>query len=345
MKGMDFRYSLFLMVYTWNGVVLCQYTGTCCQAGTVLQFGGKAVSTCLGAVWAMIWSILIVPMYTSEVVLGLESTFLARAFGHLKDSWQRVESLVNDNPSGPNGSAGTAKNADSSVTMDSIESGKGKDANTLALQAQLLADVDDITKLRIGSFKAFAKEITLSSLDKRELQFVKLNLIPLPGSVRLAVRDLSMVGSMISASFKALHLALTDDTAYRSVVEVLNDVHQPTNKLLEASGVLVDAIGKFLSEQQASNLSFHRDAVQQAAADVRDARESLSKAWYASQPAIVSSSPSPAKLKLLAYYAFMLRALHRLETLGSSAILDEPGYSERDGWSSFWTSWYRRSNS
>lgn len=32
--GMDFRYSLFLAVYTWNGVVMCQYTGVCCQSGT-----------------------------------------------------------------------------------------------------------------------------------------------------------------------------------------------------------------------------------------------------------------------------------------------------------------------
>jgi hypothetical protein len=32
--GMDFRYSLFLAVYTWNGVVMCHYTGVCCSSGT-----------------------------------------------------------------------------------------------------------------------------------------------------------------------------------------------------------------------------------------------------------------------------------------------------------------------
>ena len=32
--GMDFRYSLFLAVYTWNGIVMCHYTGVCCQSGT-----------------------------------------------------------------------------------------------------------------------------------------------------------------------------------------------------------------------------------------------------------------------------------------------------------------------
>jgi len=32
--GMDFRYSLFLTVYTWNGIVMCHYTGVCCSSGT-----------------------------------------------------------------------------------------------------------------------------------------------------------------------------------------------------------------------------------------------------------------------------------------------------------------------
>ena len=328
-QGMDFRYSLFLMVYTWNGVVLCQYTGVCCQAGSVLQFGGKATSTCLGAVWAMIWSILIAPMYTSEVVLGLESSFLSRSFAQLDESWQRVDALLDDQGPGV-----------SIEPIEFIESGEGQEVKASALRVQLLDDVDSITRLRIGSFKAFAKEITLNSLDKRELQFVKLNLVPLPRSVRLVVRDMSVLGSMISASFKSLYLALGDDTSHRALKNVLNGVRQPTNDLLAASSVLVDAIGKFLVDQRLDCLDIHRDVVEVAASNVRTARVALAKAWHATQPRITVENPSPAKLKLLAYYAFMLRALYRLEILGSSAILKEAGYSERDSWSTFWTSWY-----
>ena len=333
---MDFRYSLFLMVYTWNGVVLCQYSGVCCQAGSVLQFGGKAVSTCLGAVWAMIWSILIVPMYTSEVALGLESSFLSRSFAQLDDSWQRVDTLLDDREA-----------EDPKVPIDSIgfvESGESQDARTSELRMKLLDDVDSITRLRIGSFKAFAKEITLNSLDKRELQFVQLNLVPLPRSVRLVVRDMSILGSMISASFKSLYLALGDDTSHRALLNVLSGVRQPTNDLLAASGVLADAIGKFLADQRRDCLAIHRDVIELAAGDVRFARGALAKAWHAAQPAIIAENPSPTKLKLLAYYAFMLRALYRLEILGSTAILNEDGYSERDSYTTFWTSWYHRAH-
>jgi hypothetical protein len=329
---MDFRYSLFLMVYTWNGVVLCQYTGVCCQAGSVLEFGGKAASTCLGAVWAMIWSILIVPMYTSEVVLGLESSFLLRAFAQLDDSWHRVDALLDDQDA-------EVSDPKVSFSIESIESGEAQGFRTSALRAQLLGDVDAITRLRIGSFKAFAKEIEFNSLDKRELHFVKLNLIPLPRSVHLVVKDMSVLGSMISASFKSLHLALGDDMTRAALKDVLNAVRRPTNDLLATSGVLVAALAEFLADQRGDCLAIHRDVVERAVADVGAARGALAKAWRdAVQPEIIAQNPSPTKLKLLAYYAFMLRALYRLETLGS-AVMKEHGYSERDSWSTFWTSW------
>lgn len=212
--GMDFRYSLFLMVYTFNGVVACQYTGVCCQAGTVLEFGGKAVSTCLGAIWAMIWSILIMPMYTSEVVLGLEKNFLAQAFVYLGDSWRRVGDIFETTKEAKEEQETTMSTtvmakmrttpADD-TSMESVEKGTLTQPQAPAstptehpeLLSDLLADVDSITKLRIGSFKAFAKEVTLNSLDKRELHFVQLNLIPLPQSVHLVYRDLTMLGSMV----------------------------------------------------------------------------------------------------------------------------------------------------
>ncbi len=131
----------------------------------------------------------------------------------------------------------------------SIESGEGQGSWTWALREQLLEDVDSITRLRIGPFRASAKEITLNSLDERELQFVKLNLVPLPRSARLVVRDMSVLGSMIRALFKSLHLAFGDDTSHGALKNVLNGVRQPTNDPLATSGVLVGAIGTFLADQ------------------------------------------------------------------------------------------------
>ena len=301
----------------------------------------------------MIWSIIIMPMYTSEVVLGLEKNFLTQAFEHLRGSWRQACAL-SDGRDGRDGRDGLNHDGrDDDVKMESIEAGAGTSSSpTSNLLAELLADVDSITKLRIGSFKAFAKEITLNSLDKRELQFVKLNLIPLPPSVRLVVRDLAAFGSMVSASCKALYLGLTTpdashDAARNALREVLADVIRPTDELIDATGVLVGAIGSFLAEQREERLGpsgAHRAAVAEAVQAVSDARSRLASAFEtAARPKIVRAGgggASGATLKILAYYAFCVRALYCLEAMGR-AIVDVDGYSDRDGWLTFWSGWIR----
>jgi len=299
----------------------------------------------------MIWSIIIMPMYTSEVVLGLEKNFLTQAFEHLRGSWRQACAL-SDGQDGRDGLNHDGRDDD--VKMESIEAGTGTSSSpTSNLLAELLADVDSITKLRIGSFKAFAKEITLNSLDKRELQFVKLNLIPLPPSVRLVVRDLAAFGSMVSASCKALYLGLTTpdashDAARNALREVLADVIRPTDELIDAAEMLVISIGSFLAEQREERLGpsgAHRAAVAEAVQAVSAARSRLASAFEtAARPKIVrragGGGASGATLKILAYYAFCVRALYCLEAMGR-AIVDVDGYSDRDGWSTFFKGWYR----
>jgi hypothetical protein len=319
--GMDFRYSLFLLVYTWNGVVLCQYSGTCCQSGTVLTFGGKAASTCLGAVWAMIFSILIKPVYTSEVILGLEKDFLAQVMEHMKHSWASIQHLMN---------------AD-------LETRERVESQTRELRERLVLDIDTITRLRISSFKACAKEIMLNSLDERELQFIKLNLIPLPSSVRLASIDASLLGSIVSASCKSLYLATSGLAKNSTMMSALFEAVSPdTSILLEESEILSKSIQRFLQEQRKNDLAARLDDVQLAVSSVQSARKNLSLT-YADQARakILGSDISYGELKLLAYYSFLLRALLRIEELGVKILTDEK-YLERDGFSSFFTSWYTR---
>jgi len=276
---------------------------------------------------------------------------LTQAFEHLRGSWRQACAL-SDGQDGRDGLNHDGRDDD--VKMESIEAGTGTSSSpTSNLLAELLADVDSITKLRIGSFKAFAKEITLNSLDKRELQFVKLNLIPLPPSVRLVVRDLAAFGSMVSASCKALYLGLTTpdashDAARNALREVLADVIRPTDELIDAAEMLVISIGSFLAEQRKERLGpsgAHRAAVAEAVQAVSAARSRLASAFEtAARPKIVrragGGGASGATLKILAYYAFCVRALYCLEAMGR-AIVDVDGYSDRDGWSTFFKGWYR----
>jgi hypothetical protein len=70
------RYSVFLILYTYFSVSICQYTGECCKSGDVLEFVGKTVSTIVGGAFSLLFTSLVAPTYASEVILAKESGLL-----------------------------------------------------------------------------------------------------------------------------------------------------------------------------------------------------------------------------------------------------------------------------
>lgn len=49
----ELKYSVFICLFAFNGVVAGQYAGCCDAGGTALYMWGKVVPTALGSVWAV----------------------------------------------------------------------------------------------------------------------------------------------------------------------------------------------------------------------------------------------------------------------------------------------------
>ena len=77
----DFRYSLFLFSYTFNGIFVCSYRQPFSSA--LQLYAGKSVSTALGVLFAAIVSNVIFPSYASQVAFEFEAKLLSSYTGAL----------------------------------------------------------------------------------------------------------------------------------------------------------------------------------------------------------------------------------------------------------------------
>jgi hypothetical protein len=334
--GMDFRYSLFLTVYTWNGVVLCQYTGVCCQAGTVLEFGGKTVSTCLGAVWALIFTILIKPLYTSEVIFSIEKDYLMGVLGYFEKSFHSGATLQrkntigsDDDPDGEKGTIFEKKLVYSVRHADRLNEVRGA--------------VNAITKLRIDSLKAFGKEMTLNSLDKREVVFWKVTILPLPQSLNLIRSRLVPFGGFVSASSKSSYSYLLGQSASEPTTFFLEHMLEPTDSVIAAAKSLASSIAASFDNHSSAELIELRDSISQGMAELQKARDNVRHVFCTNvqQKLLEMSTCSSGDLKCLVWYQFLMAASRELQSLAAIMCKDDRCL-ERDTYTSFFTAWYTR---
>ena len=89
------RYSLFVMAFTFNAVVVCQYFGCCGLAGDPRIFGGKVVSTLIGSTYAIIVSWCFMPSYTSGVMFEEEAVALTAGVELISEQNKLMSEIAN----------------------------------------------------------------------------------------------------------------------------------------------------------------------------------------------------------------------------------------------------------
>lgn len=303
----------------------------------VLDFGGKAVSTCFGALWALIFSILIKPLYTSEVVFSLEKEFLGRVMEHVEKSFHKGGALLSSFDDGRE------------IEEKGICSGGVFERKIIRAQQypqqleELRSAVNGITQLRISTYQAYGKQITTNSLDKREVVFIKLNLIPLPASIHLVMSHLSPLGAWTSGSLKMLYNYNLGQRGGAVSKYFLQNMMEPTDSVLVASKVLVRSISRFLERRSNVKVEEIRQDILEDVAALETSRKRLRQTFMNSvQAEIISMKECTiGDIKCLTWYVLLMWAMGELECMGNKIAKDDR-YIERDDYTSFFISWYTR---
>eukprot|EP00889_Picochlorum_renovo_P004119 jgi/Picre1/31149/NNA_006503.t1 len=307
--------------------------------GTVLTFGGKAVATCLGAVYAMVFSALIKPLYTSEVIFSLEGAFLKSAQQLLDKCFQKG-AVVLQNPSCLENDT-----LDTSARMDSSSIFEKK----LIYAARRAADLGDfrgivaeITKFRVSTFKALGSQKTLNSLDKREVNLIKLTLLPLPKSIYLMMQHLVPFGAYITGASKVMYSFVLGGHGTDVSQEFLKHMLSPADEIFVATRHLANSIEKMLGRCSQDQLFVWRDQVKQDVAALEEARQKVKAVFDSVQSSLVSLDCwNRGDLQCLLWLQMTILAARELEVLGKLIIKDDRCL-ERDNYWSFFICWYTR---
>lgn len=338
--GIDFRYTLFLAVYTWNGVVYCQYTGTCCKPGTVLTFGGKALSTALGALYAFFVTALIVPLYSSEVILSMEGKFLKGSIDILDSVFHDCISMLKEKTQGKyeknDLEEGREEHSRSKKYLSSMTEVDPK------ILAKFRQYAESITKLRLATFKGIVQQKKLNSLDHRLVLFLEVTLIPLPKSIDIILYRLSRVGAFTSASAKSLKNNLIMAQSDAPMVYFLEEIMLSTEEMLIQAKNLSARICSTFERCSNRNLMKARENVGLALKDMAASRKALREKYLSIQSELMAiKNWKYGDLKVLIFYQFVLEAIVQLETLALEIVTDDCTM-ERDGYFSWMFSWWTR---
>jgi len=186
--SMDFRYSLFLLGYTFNGIFVCSYGKSFSAALQV--YAGKSVSTALGAIFATLISDVVMPSFVSETASEFEASLLGSYTGALTRSFNKGRDWTLSAHDGAPGEL-----------WDSRYPRLGYRSDDHAELNQFLLDA---TRSRLGIIKNLYSEVETKSLDKHLILLVEVTLLPLPPSLKLIFADVGRVGMFVNMSMRVL---------------------------------------------------------------------------------------------------------------------------------------------
>ena len=305
----ELRYSLFLTAFTYNAVVICQYYGCCDIAGEAVNFGGKVVSTMLGSLYAIIVSWCILPFYTSEKMLDLESTALTNAVAIVQD--------ILDGKSDPKmkGSSGQAK----------------------AWEERIQKEVYEPLTVVVKEYKA-------NTIDKKQFMLLTYTLLPTPPVVVMALETL---GRMTCYLRESTHLMMND--TIEAIVEgnteekVLNTLLQNTKPqidlaLLKAKET-AEACCKSMTATSSRSLKESREEIRIKNAELAEHRAIISDSfteWFKQ-----NSVETGANVRYAISIHLLFLAIREVQVM--SYILSEvEEATDRDFYFSWLSSWFGR---
>ena len=332
--SLDFRYSLFLTVYTFNGIVLCQYSGVCCQSGELLYYGGKAVPTILGAVYAFVISTLIYPEYASDVLFGLEGSFLRVCSKFLLESFEKGHETI------------LQSTVDPPETSDSIKARQyphiGFSKNKESYE-HIQGLISSMTKQRLAILQAMLTERETRSLDNRFLLVRRVTLIPLPKSTFIIFEKLNAFGAYINASLRLLRSILLRQEVSQPAQVFLDAMMPASIDLFDVVPDVVSEIGNLITNRGGNTLK-RQETLQISLELLRQSRSNLRVKFESIRDGVLETHDwKYSDNRCLIWYQMLLASLRELEALAFIVTIDEKAL-EKDDYSSWLVSWWTRAD-
>lgn len=246
----ELRYSLFLTVFTFNAVVICQYYGCCNLAGEAINFGGKVVSTMLGSIFAILVSWCILPYYTSQKMLELESSAM-------ENGVSIVRGLIHSGAT-PEGNIG------------------GKRASEVMRMV-----LDDM----YAPLNQVIKEYKTNTIDKKQFMVLTYTLLPTPKVVTMILRSLARMTSYLhEASILLRRHTLGDFSSIDNEVgKLVRDVQEDIDAVVDSAKETCKACSKAMLATSTTLLKQAREEVREKSNNMAYNRARLSSrltSWF-----------------------------------------------------------------
>eukprot|EP00887_Chlorella_sp_A99_P000274 scaffold13.g274.t1 len=309
-------YSLFLSLFTYAAIMLCQYIGCCDAPGTLQTFAAKVVPTALGTVAAVLGSLVLWPEYASEGMLFKQAEALRAAQGLLRSMAEEVLAAARE------------RRAPAAADWAG------------AVEERLLRPVAEV-----------AKELELNTVDRKQLPITWL-LLPTPPVVELMQGRLKdLAGRLISAAnvlaeastWRAAGAGSAPPAPGPVFARLVGELQGEVLGLFGQYDELVAACAENLEAGRSPRaVAALRSRVEAALAATRERRVALHRAFLQTQPgALAAAGPySPEDMQYLAWLHAGLRCLDEV-LLAASTIVSAPA-QDRDFFWGFISAWRGR---
>jgi hypothetical protein len=314
----DFRYSLFLALYTWAGVATCQYTGICCAAGSVTIFLGKFVSTALGAIYAFVISNVVFPVFSSQVVSELEGSLLSTYMSAVQDSYEMGAILLQTPETDRNLELLNPKYP--CIGFKTVANHHGR----------MVHYITKAVGKRLSIISRIYTEVDTKALDKHFMFFIRLTLIPLPISVKLILQRLTKIGSYVNTSVKTLKCSFLRTPGGTCSESFLGAMLEKSDSCLVAAHSV---------EQKTINILIRKRVHPQDVEALREALDSLVLARAELRIQYLKILPELNKmdgwnygdLRCLTWFTMLIRAIKELEGLAQAMTDESSPYLTKGG--------------
>lgn len=314
------RYALFLAAFTFNATVVCQYFGCCDVPGDVLVFGGKVLSTLLGAVYAVLVSWCIAPYYSSELMLKYEADALQCGVRVLGDMHKAVETVA---------AAGT----DASVGSSAKEKDIATDADLAHSEVEWSAQVETGMHEPLGLVR---KEMEVDTVDRRQLPVTWL-FLPTPRVVELLLDRINALATSLETANQVMRSALWPGAPGPAQAALLEAMQPHIHAVLAAASTVADRAGDCMAATSHSAVETTRESVSDAVGTLEVARAAMRGAF------LDWSGPgwTAPDLRFLAWMHLLLLAVQEVEVVGIVLSKTEATL-ERDRNMTWVSSWFGR---
>lgn len=318
------RYSLFLVAFTFNAVVICQYFGCCDLAGDTEIYGGKVLSTLLGSIYSIIVSWCILPYYTSQRMLGLESQALQDTHGLIEEMYATLvqQGCVTDE---------TNKTPIESHIPIQPDEAKSRSASWL----------EQIEKSFDEPLTAIHKEMELNTVDRKQFLLLTWTILPTPQIVPLVMSRLEVLSNYLREAANLFETEVLSGDCCNRQASLLKHIAHTVDHVFETSDSVIQKCQVTMEASSKTALQLDRVTLCSSLTNLSNARAALRVSFAEWERNNSTKEWKPGELKFLSICQLLLLSIREIEVIG--LLLGETEASlDRDRWFSWAASWFGR---